>query len=290
MSTITRRELLERITGAALPLYGEREARSIAFLAVERLCGLSRADIALTPAAMVEITPGLEAAIADIGRGVPVQYVTGRADFFGLSLAVGPDVLIPRPETEELVAWVIESSENGFLPHGARILDIGTGSGAIAVALALNLPAAQIAATDISEGALRMAAANAEANRAEVALVWADILSEDAAERFGGRRFDAIVSNPPYIPESDRPSMHVNVTGHEPAEALFVPDGDPLVFYKAIARHGRVLLAESGSLFFEIYEHLADQTARMLRELGYGDVECRRDINGRERMIRCRRK
>ena len=192
-------------------------------------------------------------------------------------------VLIPRPETEELVDRVLRGERGS-----RRILDVGTGSGCIAASLALGLPDAEIFAADISDDALAVAAENFRTLDARVTLRKADALG-GLAEAFP-ERFDAIVSNPPYVPESDRAEMHPNVRDHEPAVALFVPDDDRIRFYRAIAQAGRRMLVSDGRLWFEIYEHAADEIVRMLEGEGYTDIAVHRDLFDKPRMICCRLK
>lgn len=273
----TRREIHERIAAPLTPLYGRREALSIAYLAVSGLSGVSTSALMTDPGAALEIE-GLDAVIAQLAAGRPVQYVLGEAAFCDMRFSVHEGVLIPRPETEELVEWVsIMESE------AENLLDVGTGSGCIAIALQRLLPRTRVFAADISDEALAIAAKNAQRLEAPIVLRKADALN-NLTEVFP-ERFDAIVSNPPYVPSTDRETMHVNVRDYEPALALFVPDDDPLLFYRAIARAGRQMLRPSGRLYFEIYEHAAEAMAQMLTTEGYDRIEQREDMNGKNRMI-----
>lgn len=273
---LTRREAVERIRAAVAPLYDPREALAVARRAVADLGGLTETALMADPTATVAIE-GFDAAARRLAAGCPVQYVTGRADFYGRRFAVGEGVLIPRPETEELAALVIDNER-----RARALLDVGTGSGCIAATLALELPDAEVSAADISPAALELAAANCRALGARVAIRRADALG-DLAEVFPGP-FDAIVSNPPYVPASERAAMHPNVRDHEPPEALFVPDDDPLRFYRAIARAGRVMLRPRGALYFEIHHRAADAMRRMLAEEGYAEVRILDDMNGKPRI------
>lgn len=272
----TRRDILSRITARLTPLYGEREARSIARLAASELSGLPTSALLTDPGAPLQID-GLEEILSRLAAGRPVQYELGSTEFCGHRFAVREGVLIPRPETEELVAWIVDAEA------GARtLLDVGTGSGCIAASLALALPGAQLSAADISDTALEIAAQNFHALGANVVLRRADALG-DLQEVFPGP-FDVIVSNPPYVPLADRAAMLTNVRDYEPGEALFVPDEDPLRFYRAIARAGRRMLRPGGRLYFEIYEHAAGAMRVLLCEEGYTATEVREDIYGKPRM------
>jgi release factor glutamine methyltransferase len=278
---MTRRELIESLKSAAEPVYGEREAAAVARLVAEVRYGLTRADLALEPNAEVDLGAGFRKLVADLAAARPVQYILGVADFDGLELAVGEGVLIPRPETEELVRWIADDSKNS-----KTILDIGTGSGAIAIALAKRLPNAQVTAIDISGEALRWARENNERTGARVTMLEADILEPGLDLKKDP--YDVIVSNPPYIPASERAVMAANVVQHEPSGALFVPDDDPLVFYRAIAKFAKRYLSKGGTLYFEIHENLAREVAELLKAEGFRDIELREDINDKPRMIRCR--
>jgi release factor glutamine methyltransferase len=278
--TMTRREFLGALKAAAEPVYGEREAAAIARLVAEVRYGLTRADLALEPNAEVDLGAGFRELLADLAAARPVQYILGVADFDGLKLAVGEGVLIPRPETEELVRWISGDSKNA-----KTILDIGTGSGAIAIALAKRLPQAQVTAIDISGDALRWARENNERTGAGVTMLEADILESGLDIKTGP--YDVIVSNPPYIPASERAEMPTNVANHEPSGALFVPDDDPLLFYRRIARFARRHLLSCGALYFEIHENLACEVSELLKAEGFRNIELRQDINDKPRMIRC---
>lgn len=277
---MTRRELIGNLRSAAEPVYGEREAGAIARLVAEKRYGFSRADAALEPLANVDEGADFGQVLSDIAAARPVQYILGAADFYGLELAVGEGVLIPRPETEELVRWIIESE------HGARnTLDVGTGSGAIAIALAKNLPDASVTGIDISPDAMKFARQNNENTAAGVTLKEADIL--DAGLDMG--RFDVIVSNPPYIPAAQRAEMAANVTQYEPQTALFVPDSDPLLFYRTIAKFAGRSLNSGGALYFEIHEDMAYGVTDILAGEGFKGIEIRRDLNSKPRMARARK-
>lgn len=211
----------------------------------------------------------------------PLQYVLGKAEFGGLSFEVTPDVLIPRPETLELVEWITGDYQG---TEGVRILDIGTGSGCIPVTLYKRLEAyrPQVASWDISEKALEVAGRNAVANGAVVTFCCQDVLSESLPET----EVDVLVSNPPYIAEKEKASMERNVLDWEPGLALFVPDDDPLLFYRKIAEAGLRILSPKGRLYYEINRAYGKETVELLERLGYTEVELRKDLSGNDRMVK----
>lgn len=220
-----------------------------------------------------------DAAANELLAGRPIQYITGKAWFMGEAYQVNEHVLIPRPETEELVDWIVEYAE--IKGSVLRILDIGTGSGCIAIALKKALPEAIVTAIDISPNALKVAANNASALKAEIEFVPLDILNT----AFLPGQYDVIVSNPPYIPMQEMKNMELQVTAHEPNIALFVPDEDPLVFYKAIARLAKLHLTTNGQLFFEIHYDQGEAMVQLLDEMHF-HAELREDLFGKDRMIR----
>ena len=272
----TRREVIDRIRRAIAPLYEPREAEQIARRFVFERCGITLTQYAVAPEAQADI-PDLEESVRQLAAGRPVQYVLAHTEFCGMTFEVGEGVLIPRPETEELVAAAAAEAV-----AGTAALDVGTGSGCIAVSLARLIPDARVTAVDLSPQALAVARRNAVRLGAEVRFVQADALA--GLHELPDAAFDLIVSNPPYVPQSDLPAMHVNVREYEPHEALLVPDDDPLRFYRAIARAGRRTLRPGGRLYFEIYERFAEAMRRMLGEEGYTDTEVREDLNGKPRM------
>lgn len=280
----TRSEITAFIAEAVRGLYPEREARRIALTAAAALSGESEAKFLADPNQRVNID-GVERCAAQLAAGCPVQYVTGKTEFCDMTFHVDGSVLIPRPETEELVLWA-EQCAAGF--QRPRILDVCTGSGCIAIVLAAHLPQADVTALDISHTALETARRNASMNGVRIRFIEDDALN--GMPSLAGETFDIIVSNPPYIPHSEIESMHVNVTRYEPHEALFVDDADPLVFYRAIARTARTMLSEGGSLLFEVHEAWAERTAEMLRGEGFGQTEVRNDLFGKPRMTCSRRR
>lgn len=276
-------ELLGRLQTAMVPIYGEQEARATAREIAIAEWGLSRSLLLVEPNAEVEVSEErLGQMCRELATARPWQYVVGREEFCGCVFEVGEGVLIPRPETEELVAWAVESLDGC---SAGRVVDIGTGSGAIAISLARRLSGWSVEAVDISEEALTIAGRNAERLGADVVLRKVDILSEELA----ADSYDLIISNPPYIPERERDMMRTNVLDHEPHLALFVPDSEPLLFYERIARGGLEWLREGGLLMYEIHEAYGTECCDMLAALGYEEIELRYDINLKPRMIRCRR-
>lgn len=221
----------------------------------------------------------VEDILARLKQREPLQYILQEAPFCGQSFHVEKGVLIPRPETEELVEWIVSDCQKA---GKVRILDIGTGSGCIPVALAEKLPEAEVASCDISAEALRVAAVNVKRYGGKVTLFQADILQDELPDC----RVDVLVSNPPYITENERGEMEANVLDWEPELALFVPDTDPLRFYRRIARKGLDWLTEGGALYFEINRAYGAETVRMLEECGYRDIALRKDLSGNDRMIK----
>lgn len=262
------------------PLYGNGEARAVTDYVLDVCFGLSKADIMC--GAVEEMTAEKAAELNKIfGRlmeGEPVQYVLGRAEFCGRWFSVRPGVLIPRPETEELCAWITADSKASGSP---KVLDIGTGSGCIAITLQLDMPESNVTAWDISADALDVARENAQLLGANVNFVKLDALN---AKPEG--EWDVIVSNPPYICEKEKKDMAVNVLEHEPHTALFVPDADPLLFYRAITRLAVQTLSKGGRLYFESNPIYADDTCRMMQAEGMTAVELRSDMYGKQRMAK----
>lgn len=262
------------------PLYGNGEARAITDYVLDVCFGLSKADILC--GAVEEMTAEKAAELNKIFghlmEGEPVQYVLGRAEFCGRWFDVRPGVLIPRPETEELCAWITADSKASGSP---KVLDIGTGSGCIAITLQLDMPESKVTAWDISADALDVARENAQQLGANV-----NFVKQDALNAKPEGEWDVIVSNPPYICEKEKKDMAVNVLEHEPHKALFVPDADPLLFYRAITRLAVQTLNKGGRLYFEINPIYADDTCRMMRAEGMTAVELRSDMYGKQRMAK----
>ena len=260
-------------------LYSPDEISSLTRLILEKEFAIPFADILackfnhLSDAEMQKLTE----IVGKLKNSEPIQYILGETDFFGLAFYVNGSVLIPRPETEELVQWVLESAENKPI----KILDIGTGSGCIAVTLAKKMPSAEVHAWDISEDALEVARKNAERNGVKVIFSKRDMLREPVSDE----KFDIIVSNPPYVTEVEKTEMQENVLNFEPHLALFVPDDNALVLYEKIANFALTNLNNGGQLFFEINRAKGADIARLLEEKGFKNIELRKDISGNERMV-----
>ncbi|MGB0391260.1 MAG: peptide chain release factor N(5)-glutamine methyltransferase [Salibacteraceae bacterium] len=263
-------------------LYSESEIAVIQQQLIQKNYGLTAAQQFLEQEKRISESEILKTvfAIREMEKGKPLQYVLGDAEFYGFTFLVNENVLIPRPETEELCSWIIDSVQN----KAASILDIGTGSGCIPITLKLELPEADITGCDVSSKAMDIAIENAGLNQASVNWLELDILSED--DPFNENEFDIIVSNPPYVLEKDKSKMETNVLDFEPHIALFVKDNDPLLFYRVIAEKAKQWLKPEGNLFFEIHESLGKQTLKLLTELGYVNLELRKDLSGRDRMIK----
>jgi release factor glutamine methyltransferase len=270
-------------------IYSSNETEALSLLAISEITQTSKATIKAFPEKVLsaEQLERLQNILAELLTGKPIQYILGVTEFYGLPFKVNPSVLIPRPETEELVEWILSETQKvknkGF---SGRIIDIGTGSGCIAVTLKKNLPGAVVFAIDISEDALRTAEDNAELNETEVNFLKLDILNFLPDNTIP--KSDIIVSNPPYVTEDDKKQMHNNVTDFEPHTALFVPEDDPLIFYRAIADFALVNLKPDGYLFFEINENLGNETVELLQQKGFKKIELRQDMSGRDRMISSR--
>lgn len=261
--------------------YGPEEALSIFYMAVEKVSGWTKSKFIFNQEAEVD---AIEIEhyffiIKSLQAGQPIQYILEEAHFYGLIFSVNPSVLIPRPETEELVDWIMTTVNQPI--HS--LLDVGTGSGCIAIALKSNLIATDVFALDISAGAIAVAMKNAVHNKVQV-----HFMQENVLEYEGDLRFDLIVSNPPYVKEDEREGMRANVLDHEPHSALFVENKNPLIFYKAIADLALKNLNDQGYLFFEINEYLGQECMDMLVDKGFKDIVLKKDMQGKDRMIRCR--
>lgn len=322
ISVTTLGKLCEFIKIELKGIYPDLEISSLTDIIISHLFEIPKHKIHIKKEKPVSETDRIRFTnfVKDLKRGKPVQYIIGYTDFFGLKLHVTPDVLIPRPETEEIVKWIIDNNSLKSL----SVMDIGTGSGCIAIALKKFLKNSTVHGCDISIPALEIARENAIANGADIELFHLDISAFSVSESTGIKQYgtsmssdfqdtvtynspeipgldqkkinssfelntlyDLIVSNPPYIPLREKSSIHINVTGFEPGIALFVPDDDPLIFYRHIADFGSDHLKKNGQIYLEIHEKSGTSVKKLLEEKGYSNVIIRRDINGKDRMIKC---
>ena len=271
-----RNKFIETLT----PIYDSGEAESFFYLVLEDQKNLKRIDLALHPEAVLS---GEEVAfwnqiLEKLKQYIPIQYIIGKTFFFGLEFEVNENVLIPRPETEELVDWILKNNpKNAAL----KILDIGTGSGCIAITLAKNLPNAAVSAIDVSKEALATAQKNAKSNNVSVEFLWQNILETDDLNQ----QFDLIVSNPPYVRNLEKEEIKQNVLDHEPHLALFVDDHDALIFYRKITELAKENLTQNGQLYFEINQYLGEEMMDLLESNGFQQMELRQDIYGNNRMV-----
>lgn len=275
----SRADIVSHIAAAISTLYDKRESQRIARMVAAALSGENETKFIIEPNEIIDID--IESITQELAAGRPVQYIIGRSEFCGDEFIVREGVLIPRPETEELVMWAQDEANEHSQP---RILDLCTGSGCIAISLKKLIPSATVTAVDLSSEALAIAQENATRLNAPIEFIQNDVLQGMPA--LEGRVFDIIVSNPPYIPASECANMHVNVTKYEPHMALFVEDNDPLIFYREIARAAKNMLSKEGSLLFEIHELLAEPTLQMLEQEGFTPT-LRHDFLSKPRMICC---
>ena len=266
-------------------VYDEGEAKAIARMVYEVRYGLSFSDLLMGRDVNVS-SAELEQIVQQLEHHEPVQYVLGQADFCGHTLLVNEHVLIPRPETEELCQWILESVN--CQQSSPSILDIGTGSGNISITLAASIPNAHVNAWDISSEALEVARENAQRNHVHVSFEQVDILNTQLLS-LNAQRYDLIVSNPPYIADKERNAMEPNVLDYEPHTALFVPDDDPLRFYRAIAEYGQMALRPGGRLYFEINPLYVNELCELLSRMSCHDIETKDDQFGKPRFIRAQR-
>lgn len=262
-------------------VYPVEEVDSFFYMAIEHYLKLERFVLALEPNYVVtkDEESTLFLVVDKLKKHIPIQYILGAAHFMGLDFNVNTNVLIPRPETEELVSWILNEVN---VNQEITILDIGTGSGCIAITLAKNLPKAKVFALDISKEAILVAKSNAEANNVTVTFLEQNILEEPSLKQ----NFNIIVSNPPYVRDLEKKEMSANVLEHEPNLALFVSDNNPLVFYKAITNFSVNHLRENGKLFFEINQYLGEQTKELLVGLNYINIKLKKDMYGNDRMLK----
>lgn len=272
-------QLISRLSA----IYEESEASIIADWVMEKLTGQNKMDRVLYKEK--ELTPKQQRQLKKYNEQLmehcPVQYVLEEVWFAGMKLHVNEHVLIPRPETEELVEWIVNDYRSVMTDHRG-FLDIGTGSGCIPIALKKKIPQASVFACDISRQALEVATRNAQTNNAEIQFIECNVLNKDYWHRL--HEIDVIVSNPPYIPLKDRAAMRENVLNYEPALALFVPDEDPLLFYKAIAE--LAVAKKATALYFEIHEEQGKAVVELLQNSGFKQVELKKDMQGKDRMVK----
>jgi release factor glutamine methyltransferase len=279
-----RTQFIQELT----PIYDAGEAESFFYLILEEKQQLKRIDLALHPDLVFseEEIAVWNSILEQLKKEIPIQYLLGKTSFYGLDFEVNENVLIPRPETEELVEWILSNNliiqKSNLETSGLKILDIGTGSGCIAISLAKNLPNAQVYAIDVSEKALATAKKNAEINNVNVTFITQNILETEDLKQ----QFDIIVSNPPYVRNLEKEEIKKNVLDNEPHLALFVEDNDALVFYKKIAELAQKNLSHNGRLYFEINQYLGKEMIDLLEKMNFKNIELRKDIYGNDRMIK----
>lgn len=270
-------------------IYGKNEVESFFFLCTEHYLNVPRIQLTLEPEFTFtkSETDTFFEVLQYLKQQKPIQYILGETEFYGLKFKVNEHVLIPRPETEELVDWIIKTHSEQSEESQIKILDVGTGSGCIAISLAKNLPNTKIYALDVSEKALVVARKNAKINNVDIEFVEVDILNEASwGLEFKNLEFDTIVSNPPYVRNLEKAEIKPNVLDNEPHLALFVEDENPLQFYKAITKVAVKNLKPKGQLFFEINQYLGGETKQLLVDSGFKNVELRKDLNANDRMLR----
>lgn len=282
-------EIEQRFAQELSAQYGQSESQSLAEIAIEDICDLPHGGIFRTRdlTATHEQEQLLLKVLDGLRKNVPLQYLLGVADFYGMKFKVAPGVLIPRPETEELVDWILRDiKQHQYTIRPTRILDIGTGSGCIPVVLKKKLPETEVISVDVSEEALRIASNNIDFHDVDVTLLKGDILA--GLSEFKQGALDIIVSNPPYITTAEKKDMHANVLDHEPSLALFVPDDDPLIFYRKILEFAQKNLVAEGCVYFEINSLMGEQMMNLLAIHNFAG-EIRKDISGNHRMIKGRK-
>jgi len=284
MSEVNAKELLHEVINELQNLYDDVEALAMATRYLHDRFHADRMKIALNAEIHID-KELLKHDVELLKTGTPLQHVIGFTEFYGKRFKCNPHALIPRTETEELVHWILEhlNQLNGSSSyHQINILDIGTGTGCIPISISLAHPKAEVWGYDVAQEALDLAKENNRLLKAKCQFTPHDILAEALTED----QFDIIISNPPYIPWKEKADMHTNVVAHDPELALFVPDDDPLLFYRVIAKKARVGLKDNGLLFFEIHEDYGEEVIKLLSEMNYQEIILREDINGKDRMIK----
>ncbi|MGS2725887.1 peptide chain release factor N(5)-glutamine methyltransferase [Psychroserpens sp. BH13MA-6] len=269
-------------------LYGEQEVDSFFNLLIEHYLQLKRIHIVVDPEYIItksEEQPLFEA-LSALKLEQPIQYIIGVTDFYGLTFKVNTHTLIPRPETEELVSWILSDHKEHESADPLQIMDIGTGSGCIAITLAKKLTNARVIAMDISEKALELSKENAVSNKVDLSFLQGDILNVTRSQHLVNHKLDVVVSNPPYVRHLEKAEMQNNVLNNEPHTALFVSDDNPLIFYKAIGEFAQDKLKPNGLLYFEINEYLGRETMTLLEQQGFKNIKLKQDMFGKDRMIR----
>ena len=264
-------------------IYSDSEIQQLRFQLYESILGLSKIYVITNPKVYVpdEKYNSLILALDRLLKNEPIQYIIGNTEFYNLQFEVNPSVLIPRPETEELVEWILTTTNK---KPKLRVLDIGTGSGCIAISLAKNMQNTKVFALDVSEKAIKTAQQNSKNNSTSIEFIQFDILNDDIENL--PKNLDVLVSNPPYVMQSEKNLMKSNVLNFEPESALFVNDNNPLLFYKKIASIGKNILKKNGLLFFEINETLGNEVKEILLKADYRDIEVKKDFLGKNRMVK----
>jgi len=263
--------------------YNERESETFIFMLLEDYAGVSKSEIIMNPELTINESELLKIhfAVKDLKNYKPIQYILGRTEFYGFPILVNTNVLIPRPETEELVVWVVNDTGQN---QEYRVLDIGSGSGCIAIALKHTLPNLNIQAIDFSLRAIEVAEQNAKMNQADVSFHHINLLNKNEWGKLG--YYDIIISNPPYVRHAEKSQMKKNVLNYEPGNALFVDDKNPLLFYTSIAEFAKSYLNKNGSLYCEINQYLGDETCKLFENLGFKDIQLKKDIKGNSRFVK----
>lgn len=281
-SSVNIREITSRFKEELKKQYSLPEIQNFLYLIFQNLMGLSKTDVHINPGKILQHSTifRINEIINELKQKKPIQYILGETEFYGCNIKLDNNTLIPRPETEELVQWIVDESGN----RKCKILDIGTGSGCIAIAIAKNCSSAKVFASDHSAKVLEIAGKNARLNNADVTFVRFNVKFPVTSEILD--KFDIIVSNPPYVTEAEKQQMDENILKYEPHDALFVPDDDPLIFYRAVLEFAKKKLREEGETFFEINEKFGEQMIRLLEKYDYNRIILRKDINGKDRMIK----
>ncbi|MCP4054707.1 MAG: peptide chain release factor N(5)-glutamine methyltransferase [Mesoflavibacter sp.] len=274
-------------------IYGKEEVQTFFFMLTEYYNAIKRIDLALNTDLTIEddFVLKYESALEALKNHEPIQYIIGQTEFYGLPFYVNENTLIPRPETEELVELILSNTTaNNHLElvevnNQFNILDIGTGTGCIAISLVKQLPNANVSAIDVSAKALEIAKKNAQLNQVDINFTETDILKIRDSELDSTSKFDIIVSNPPYVRQLEKQQMQDNVLNHEPHLALFVKDDNPLIFYRAITQFATKNLKPNGELYFEINEYLGKEMMALLEEFGFKNIQLKQDLFGKDRMI-----